>query len=457
MSSPNAGIPGANGVTRALSKYICSSEFYRLPPEIQHEGVRAFVNWVGGAASGSREDIVQQALEVLMEFNGAATSTIVGRRERLDALNATFINSMSSGALAFNDTHFRTVAHPTSSVAAALLALSERRPVTGEAFVHALILGDEVQCRIGNILFTPPAECGVGLSMTGLVGAIGTAVAAGKVMDFDESRMTAAIGLAANQASGLRESHGTMASQFTQGHAARCGLMAAMLAARGFTCTATMLEGPKGFAASYGRDANLEAALDKLGETFEISTLAYKPYPCGFVIHPIIDACLEIARTAALDHTQIERVELTVNPLAVQLANRPDPKNRNHLLVSLQHWAAALVYQAADLAHLSEGMVADRALSSLRRKVVLNSDPSVGREAANARVVLRNGGSLEAKVLHCRGSSGRPMTDDEISEKTFAQLKTAFGGGLSEQILPECWRIREYPLVDPLCKRLAAA
>jgi 2-methylcitrate dehydratase PrpD len=108
------------GLTRALAHYVCSSEFHALRPEIQHEGVRAFVNWIGGAASGSREDGVQKAIEALSEFSGSGSCVIVGRTERLDPLSAAFVNSMSSGILTFNDTHFRTVAHPTSSVAAAL-------------------------------------------------------------------------------------------------------------------------------------------------------------------------------------------------------------------------------------------------------------------------------------------------------------------------------------------------
>jgi 2-methylcitrate dehydratase PrpD len=292
--------------------------------------------------------------------------------------------------------------------------------------------------------------------MTGLAGPIGTAVAAGKVMGFDESRMTAAIGLAANQAGGIREAHGTMASHFTQGHAARCGLTAAMFAARGFACTETMIEGPKGFAASYGTNANLEAALDKLGESFEISTLAYKPYPCGFVIHPIIDVCLEIAKGERFDHTQIERIELTVNPLAVQLTSRPEPKTRGLLQTSLQHWAAAsFVYKAAGIAEQTEDKVNDPAIANLRRKIVLKSDASVAREAAYARGLLRDGTALGGRVLHCRGSEGRPMSDADISVKTLAQLELAFHRAKAEELLAACWRIAEYASVDVLAKKLA--
>lgn len=444
------------GVTRALARYVAASQAGDLPAAVRHEGVRAFVNWVGCAGGGAREDCVERALAVLAEFNGAPAATLVGRRERLDALNATFLNSLSSAALSFNDTHFLTVAHPTSPVAAALLALAERKPVSGREFVHALVLGIEVQCRVGNILCVAPAECGVGLSMQGLVGGIGAAVAAGKLLGLDETGLATAIGLAANQAGGLREAHATMGSPFTPGHAARCGLLAALLAERGFTCSDTMLEGVKGFAVSFGQQPNLEAALARLGEQFEISALAYKPYPCGFVIHPIIDACLDAVRKEPVAADEIERVELTVNPLAVQLCNRPEPQNQIQAMVSFQHWAAAaLIRKAAGIAEVTGEMVHDGAVGALRRKVTATTAAGIGREAAKVRVVLKSGRIVAADVQRCRGSEGRPLTDEDISDKTRGLLRIAFPAAATEQILAECWRIERSPRVDALCARLS--
>ncbi len=443
-------------ITKILARYAHSSQFDALPPAVRHEGARAFVNWVGCAAGAARDDGVQRALDFLSEFNGAATSVVVGRPEKLDALNAAFINSMSSGARSFNDTHFTTVAHPTSPVAAAALSMAQRQPVTGKDFVHALILGVEIQCRVGNILCMAPAECGVGLSMQGLAGGIGAAVAAGRILKMDESGMATAIGIAANQAGGLREAHATMSSSFTPGHAARCGLAAALLAARGFTCPDTMIEGVKGFAVSYGLRPNLEAAVDKLGEAFEILSLAYKPYPCGFVIHPIIDACLDVARKVVFDAGSIERVELTVNPLAVQLCNRPAPQNSTQALVSFQHWAAvSLIFKAAGLAQVTDAVVHDPAVAELRRKVDATVAAGLGREAAAARITLKDGRKVEASVAHCRGSVGRPMTDADITEKTRGQLQIAFPAEAAGKILAECWRIEECPRVDQFCRELA--
>jgi 2-methylcitrate dehydratase PrpD len=443
-------------ITRELARYVAASRLDALPAAVRHEGVRAFVNWVGCAAGGAREGCVERALEVIAEFNGVPAATLVGRREKLDALNAACINSMSSAALSFNDTHFVTVAHPTSPVAAAALALAERRPASGHEFVHALVLGVEIQCRVGNILCVPPAECGVGLSMQGLVGGIGAAVAAGKLLGLDERGIATAIGLAANQSGGLREAHATMGSPFTPGHAARCGLLAALLAERGFTCSDTMLEGVKGFAVSFGQRPNLDAAIDGLGQAFEIAALAYKPYPCGFVIHPVIDVSLDVARREAVDAAQIERIELTVNPLAVQLCNRPEPQNQTQAMVSFQHWAAAaFIRKAAGIAEVTEAMVHDSALGALRRRVTALSDPGLGREAARVRVVLKGGKVVEAEVRHCRGSEGRPLTDEDISDKTRGLLRTVFAGDAAESILAQCWSIEQAPRVEALAARLS--
>jgi 2-methylcitrate dehydratase PrpD len=233
--------------------------------------------------------------------------------------------------------------------------------------------------------------------------------------------------------------------------------MAALLAARGFTCSDTMIEGPKGFGASYARHANFDAALANLGSKFETATLAYKPYPCGFVIHAGIDACLDIARSSSFDAAQVERIELTVSPLAAQLADRPDPRNRNQTIVSLQHWAAAaLLYRVAGVAQMSEAAVHEPALAALRRKITLVPNPGLGREAAHARVILKDGRVLEAQVTHCRGSIGRPMTDGELSEKALAQLQTVYPEADAQRIVSECWRVAAYRRVDELCAMLAS-
>lgn len=268
--------------------------------------------------------------------------------------------------------------------------------------------------------------------------------------------MAVAIGLAANQSAGLRQAQSTMASHFTPGHSARCGVQAALLAQRGFECSDNMLEGFKGYGVSFAREPNWDAAINRLGEAFEVSTLAYKPYPAGVVIHPIIDACLEIVQQPGYDAANITRVELDLNPLAAKLTNLMDPKDRGNALVSLQYWTAAtLLHKAAGLAEISDAALKDSAIRDLRHKVSYNDVESVGKEAAHVRVLMKDGAKLAASVQDCRGSVKRPLTDDDITVKTRGQLQVVYSAEQSARILEASWGMEGSASVSEFCKSLA--
>jgi 2-methylcitrate dehydratase PrpD len=444
-------------ITRELARFAVNTGYDDLPDKVQHEGVRAFTNFVGCASGGASEAVCAKMLETIAEFNGKSDSIVIGSHVKLDALNAALMNALASAALAFNDTHYLTVIHPTSSVGAALISMATRRRVSGKELIAAVVLGNELCCRIGNILCTPPAECNVGLSTTGLLGCIGAAIAAGKVMGFDEDRMTTAIGLAANQSAGIREAHASMASWFTPGNAGRAGLWAAFLAERGYTCPDTMIEGVKGFAVSFASQPQMHAATDGLGSKWEILDLAYKPYPCGVVVHPIIDACLDITGKHQFDAHNIERAELRVNPLCLQLCNRPQPKIRAQAMVSVQHWTATtLMYKEAGLPQVTEAMVHDADIAALRAKVAARADDAVAREAAYVKVVMKDGRTFEAHCKHALSTPENPMTDVHISEKTRLQLEIVFDKAKSQRIVDDCWRIPEMPDVRPFVQSLSA-
>lgn len=139
-------------VTRRLARFIVDSRWRDVCAPVQHEAVRAVVNWLGCALGGCRDEAVGIALAALREFAGPPQAALLGRPERLDILNAALINAISSNILDFDDTHLRTVIHPTVPVAAALTALAEHKAAGGAELLHALVLGIETECRIGSAL-----------------------------------------------------------------------------------------------------------------------------------------------------------------------------------------------------------------------------------------------------------------------------------------------------------------
>jgi 2-methylcitrate dehydratase PrpD len=432
-------------VTRELARYAVDSRFEDLPEAVRHEGERAFVNILGCMLGGAKATGIDRLLAALQEFSGPPEATLIGRGQRADILLATLVNAHSQGVNAYNDTHLATVAHPTGPVAAPILALAERQPVTGTEFLNALILGIEIQLRVGNILVTPPARCPVGVSTQSILGVIGAAVASAKLLHLSEQQMVWAIGLATAQAAGHRETHATMSSHFVPANAARAGLVAALLAAQDYTTGEAAIEGPKGFAGIFASEPNFAAATKELGTSHEILTNTYKPYPCGIVVHPSIDGCLDLVREHDIAPDAIERVELTVDPLAIALCGiRPEPENRMQAGVSLHHWAAAaIVHRAAGLAQGTEECVHEPGVAAMRRRVSLTQDDGLASHAATVSLALRDGRMMTTHIEHCRGSRARPMSDVDLSDKFLAQAAIGYRADRSEALLAETWRIRE--------------
>ena len=309
--------------TLALARFVARSEGSDLPEGVRHEARRALLNWLGCAIGASGHETLERAIAAFGPFSGPPQCTVLGRSERFDALHAALLNGTSSHTFDFDDTHLRTIIHPTGPVASALLALAEHRPVAGEAFIHAFVLGTEVECRIGNAVY--PSHYDVGWHITGTAGVFGAAAACGRLLGLNEQQLVWALGAAATQASGLREMFGSMCKPLHVGLAARNGLAAALLAREGFTSSAQPIEGRRGFAHVLAAESDLSRITERLGETWELETNSYKPFACGVVIHPAIDGCLQLRAEHDLTAQVIEAIELNVHPLVLELTGKKSP------------------------------------------------------------------------------------------------------------------------------------
>jgi 2-methylcitrate dehydratase PrpD len=425
-------------ITRELARLAVRSHFADLPAHVQQEATRTFVNWMGCVLGGSQDTATRMAAEVAREAGGAAQSSVIGHRFKTDRASASFVNCIASSALAYDDTHLATVTHPTGPVAAALFAHAELHPMSGEAFANALALGIEVQCRLSNMLLMPPAQANLSLYITGITGPVGAAVAMGRALNLDEDRMLSAIALAAAQASGFRSTHGSMAAWLVPGHAARCGVSAALLAERGFTGSEATLEGGKGFAEVFAPGADLDQAVGQWGERFEVMANAYKPYPCGIVIHPAIDACLDLAAQLPAG-ASVASVSVRVHPLTMSLTDRPRPKDSIEAQISLYHWAAvSLVHRSAGVAHLRQSCIDDPVVVAVRDRVRAVADTTLARDEAVAECVLSDGTTWRAHVPHARGSQDRPMTDAELDAKFLSQAEGLLAPEPARALLAQC-------------------
>ena len=439
--------PQAFGITAELAEFaLAPMEF---PSNVSAAGVRSFVNIVGCALGGAHHPASDLAFDINSEFAGAPAATLMGRGRLVDVLSAAYLNSLAASAHAFDDTHLSTVLHPAAPVASALFALVDRQrsagaPISGQAFLEAFTLGIEIQCRLGVALLLPPAEGQVGWYASGIAGGVSAATASARLLGLSAEQTRWAIGVAANQASGFRQTHGSMCTSFIPAHAARCGVHSALLAARGFTSSDAALEGANGYFDVFAPRANPAAAVADLGAAWHVLDNAFKPYPCGIVIHPILDACLALTREPGFNAGRIRNVRVEVNPLCLTLCDRPAPANSQWDQVSVQHWtAAALVRGKAGIAEGNDACVHDPAVVALRDKVSTKGDPDIARDAGVLVIEMTNGECLEERVAHCIGSTERPMSDPELTEKFLGQAVPLLGDARAGALLEQCWSIRD--------------
>jgi len=404
---------------------------------------------------GSRHETVEIALAALTPFAGPAQATILGRRERMDIMNAALINGISSHIFDYDDTHLRTVIHPAGPVAAAILALAEYRPVAGREFLHALVLGVEIECRIGNAVY--PAHYDAGWHITGTTGVFGAAAAAGKILGLSEQQMVWALGLAAVQPVGLKEMFGTMTKSFHPGRAAQNGLTAAMLAARNFTSSNQAIEAKAGWANTLSTARNYAEITGNLGKTYEISLNTYKPFACGIVIHPTIDGCIQLRNQNKLTAGQIEKVDLRVHPLVLELTGKKTPQTGLEGKFSVFYAAAvAIVEGAGGEKQFSDKLVRDSQIVALRDRVTAVVDSSLAEDQVRIAVTLKDGRRLEKFVEHAIGSVKNPLSDSALEAKFLDLADGVLPSSRARQLIERCWNIEKLAAASEVAKAASA-
>ncbi|MGX7705955.1 MmgE/PrpD family protein [Methylobacterium sp. Gmos1] len=436
--SPPASPP--REVTRTLARYVTTARFEDLPEAVRREGTRTFLNWVGVAIGGSHHETLDVAVSALQPFSGPPQAGLFGRSERFDIMNAAFLNGVSSHIFDYDDTHLKTVIHPAGPVASAILALAEMRPVSGADFLNALVLGVETECRIGNAVY--PNHYDVGWHITGTAGVFGAAAAAGRLMGLSEQQMVWALGLAASQPVGLRESFGSMNKSFNPGRAAANGLFAAILASKNYTSSDGMIEAKRGWANTISTKQDYREITEGLGTRYEAALNTYKPFACGIVMHPAIDAAVQLRNENRLTPGQIQRVDLKVHPLVLELTGKTAPRTGLEGKFSITHAVAvALVEGAGGERQFSDRAVRDPVVTALRAKVVPAVTPGVKPEQVDMTITLTDGRTLTRHIEHAIGSVENPMSDADL-ERKFTDL--------ADGILPEsqirrvmglCWDV----------------
>lgn len=396
-------------------------------------------------------------LDFAIPLSGAPKATVLGGSRRFDPVRAALVNGIAGSVHAFDDTHAHSVVHPGTTVTVAAIAAAESsgRRITGAELLNAVAWGVEITCRISRSI---SAGMSMALSQTGTVGTIGAATAAGLVLNLGASRLCHAIGIAAASASGIRAGHGTFTMHLLPARAASVGVEAALMAAAGCDSAGETLAGRHGFFAAFGGSESVGDLLDDLGARFELEANMFKPYPCGVVVAPVIDACLELRGRLGERAADASSIELHVAPVAAALADRAQPATPFEAQVSLQHWAAASL--ASGRAGLDEGegsfVAGNVAIRRLRERCRIVTDASLRVEQARVILHIADCRPEMAETKSALGSLDNPMSDAQLDAKFLAQAAMHLGEHGATRALAACRALADTDDVAGFVRSLAA-
>ncbi len=290
-----------------------------------------------------------------------------------------------------------------------------------------------------------------GWHITGTMGVFGGATAAARILGFDADTIVATLGIAGTQAAGVREAFGTMTKPMHPGRAAQAGVVSALLAKRGFTSAPAIIEGRRGVAEVMSSDRDLSRLTEGVGERWEIFNNGLKPYSCGVVSHPAIDAAIALRSRPGFDANAVESIDAFVHPLVPELMGRMEPDVGLAGKFSCAHCiSVGLVDGAAYPAQFADAKVVDPLLTALRRKVKYTIDPSMGEDQVLLRLTLKDGSMLEQRVEHATGSPENPMSDERLAEKFMTLATPTIGDAKAKALLDRLWHLDEAATITGL-------
>src|SRR5262252_9366896 len=368
--------------TSHLAEFVTKSRWEDCPAEAVEAARRAILDCLGVMLAGSVEPAARLVTDVARAEGGSPLATVVGTPLRTGAVWAALANGTAAHALDFDDTNFAMMGHPTAPVLAAALAAGELALADGRALVHAFLLGFEVETTMAAVMNPPHYE--KGFHATGTLGTMGAAAAASRLLGLDAEQARAALSLAASQAAGLKENFGTMTKPFHAGHAARSGVLAALLAREGWTASERALEGPQGFFSVLSAGPVRPEVVDTLGAPWKIlsSGIAVKPYPSCACTHSIIDGALELGRTHRIRPGDVAEVTVGVNAIVPRILIHSNPRSGLEAKFSAEFSAAAALCDGrVGISTFTDDKTREPAIRALMQKIRVRVDPDIPGDA----------------------------------------------------------------------------
>jgi 2-methylcitrate dehydratase PrpD len=421
--------------TNAVVDFMAEARLDDVPREAVALAKRCVIDGLGVMLAGSTTRGSGIVRDYVRANQGMGEATVFARDAfRAATASAALANGASGHALDWDDTQlsssperiFGLLTHPTMPPLAAALAVGERLRVSGSQFLEAFLIGFEVECKIADAIH--PDHYKKGFHSSGTVGTFGAMASAARLLGLDKEALAHALSTTASTCSGIRVNFGTMTKPLHVGRAAQNGIVAAELAKRGFTGGADGLDGPWGFFSvfSFGGGFEADRIVGRLGDPYSIVSpgVSIKPYPCGVLGHPSMDAMRTLVTTHDVKPDEIRAIRLRagsniLNPLRYPIAQTElEAKFSPAFMLS-----AIAIRRRAGVHEFSDEFVRSAPVQDMMRRTTTVLDPAIEARGfdkirSTVEVDLHDGRHLVAHAdERYRGGPDRPFTREELHEK----------------------------------------
>jgi 2-methylcitrate dehydratase PrpD len=378
---------------------------------------------------------------------------LLGHPGRLPTPSVAIVNGAAAHALDFDDVNLAMPGHPSVAILPALLALAEERGSSGADVLTAFVAGYELQCRIGRVV-SPGHYDVLGFHATATVGSFGAAAACAHLLGLNADQFATALGIAGTQAAGLKSMFGTMCKPLHAGKASYHGMMAAKLAARGFTSRTDVIECGQGFARTHSPDFNPEKAFDTPPNGWWIANNLFKYHASCYMTHAAIESARKLREQLGFAPDQVDRIDVRLEESCDRICNIPEPKTGLEAKFSLR-LTTAMGLAGLDTSRLSTysaEVAADPVLIGLRDKVSFDFRTGIPNTFTEIELSLRDGSKLTA-----RHDSGVPDADvahqgTRLESKFAALVDPVLGTEKAARLIADIGRLDSLPDMSGLLR-----
>jgi len=458
-------IPAKETVTAQMSRWAAGLQYAQLSEEAIYQAKRFLLDAFGCALGGYRQHDVKIALEVLDEIAAPGRATVMGSGERIDPVSAALANGLMIRCMDYNDIYWKQDPSHPSDIFPAAIAGCERSRSGGRELIVGLVLGHEFEMRLCEAAFPGIRERGWHhATLTAFVSPI----VAGRALHLGWEQIQHAIGISASRhctLGAVTAGKLTMMKNTVDPMATQSGVLAALLAEKGYTGPEHVIDGKEGLTHVFGPEWKLNLLTDGLGESWRITRCGMKAFPTEALTHTPISAVLDLVKSNDLGPDDVEKIQIRSLARAADILSDPskyDPRSKETADHSLPYViAAALVERQVTPAQFALQKILDPKIREQLRKVEVVADPEIEKVfPALQRVIVRidtkDGRSFSKQLDFPKGDPRNPLTDQEIEEKFAALAEGVLSEGAQKRVKEAVWNLERVGSVRELMALMEA-